>query len=133
MPDGFSWYRIADEYVRKVRGIVKATPELRSILIEERMEAIEQSNAAIERNTAQLRGILPGFDIQCYRNSLQDTYGHLKLNTLDSTDQQYKLRLWNMFIPQSVREALAAFTLRTAKGRAAKAKSRSTTRARCCV
>ncbi|MEP0871489.1 hypothetical protein NDA01_16895 [Trichocoleus desertorum AS-A10] len=113
MPDEFDWKGVADQYVREVRKIIKASPELRDVLQTETLEAIERSNEAIalsaeaiERNTTQLRGISPGFNINRYQESLQDCYCYLKLNTLDSTDQQYKLRLWRMFIPQNVREAL---------------------------
>ncbi|MBD2071295.1 HEAT repeat domain-containing protein [Leptolyngbya sp. FACHB-671] len=106
MPDDFSWSRIANEYVRKVRKIVRETPDLREILDSERLEAIEQGVVELTHNTAQLRGISPGFSVERYQKSLQDSYGYLRLNTLDITHQQYKLRLWKMFIPQSVREAL---------------------------
>lgn len=51
-------------------------------------------------------GVIPGFDLEKYRESIKECYGYLKLNVLDSTDQQYRLRLWKMFIPQLVREAL---------------------------
>jgi predicted NACHT family NTPase len=106
MPDEFSWSRIGDEYVRKVRKIVRETPDLRQMLDSERLEVIEQGMVELAQNTAQLRNVSPGFDIERYRASLQDCYGYLKLNTLDVTHQQYKLRLWKMFIEQSVREAL---------------------------
>jgi hypothetical protein len=106
MPDGFSWNRIGDEYVRKVRKIVRETSDLRAILDSERLEGIEQGIAELARNTAQLKQVSPGFNIEGYRESLQDCYGYLKLNTLDVTHQQYRLRLWSMFIEQSVREAL---------------------------
>ena len=106
MPNEFKWSRIGDEYVRKVRKIVRETPDLREMLDSERLEVIEQGILQLTQNTAQLREVSPGFDIDRYRESLQDCYGYLKLNTLDVTHQQYKLRLWKMFIEQSVREAL---------------------------
>ena len=106
MPDEFKWSRIGDEYVRRVRKIVRETTDLREILDSERLEVIEQGIVKLTQNTAQLREVSPGFDIERYQASLQDCYGYLKLNTLDVTHQQYKLRLWKMFIEQSVREAL---------------------------
>ena len=94
MPDGFDWQRIGSEYLKKVRRIVRETPELRSLLETELLEDIAQ-------NTAQ---ISPGFDVAKYRDSLQTSYGYLKLSTIDTTDQQYRVKLWKMFIEQTVRE-----------------------------
>ncbi|MGG6269086.1 NACHT domain-containing protein [Leptolyngbya sp. AN03gr2] len=41
-----------------------------------------------------------------YQESLQFSYGYLKLYTLDSTDRTDAIKLWNIFIEQTVREAL---------------------------
>ena len=92
----FDWRGVCKEYVYEVRGIVKGNSELREIL---------NSNllADIARNTAQLS---PGFDLDAYRASLQSSYGYLKLYTLDSTDRVDAIKLWSMFIEQTVREAL---------------------------
>ncbi len=94
--DEFDWRRVAKEYVLEVKGIVKADGELRAILNTDLLEDIAQ-------NTAQLS---PGFDMATYRESLQCSYGYLKLYTLDSTDRTDNIKLWNMFIEQTVREAL---------------------------
>jgi predicted NACHT family NTPase len=48
----------------------------------------------------------PGFDVAAYRRCLQANYGYLKLYTLDSTDRADNIKLWSMFIEQTVREAL---------------------------
>lgn len=48
----------------------------------------------------------PGFDVAAYRKCLQTNYGYLKLYTLDSTDRADNIKLWSMFIEQTVREAL---------------------------
>jgi predicted NACHT family NTPase len=69
---------------------------LRSLLETELLEEIA-------RNTSQLS---PGFDLATYRHSLQCSYGHLKLYAIDSTDRVEAIKLWNMFIEQTVREAL---------------------------
>lgn len=92
----FDWRGVAREYVKGVKGIIKADPELRSLLETELLEEIAQ-------NTAQLS---PGFDVATYRESLQCSYGYLKLYTLDSTDRADTIKLWSMFIEQTVREAL---------------------------
>ncbi|MGF1568470.1 MAG: NACHT domain-containing protein [Nodosilinea sp.] len=92
----FDWRGICKEYVYEVKGIVKANPELRSLLETDLLEDIA-------RNTAQLS---PGFDVETYRNSLQSSYGYLKLYALDSTDRVDAIKLWSIFIQQTVREAL---------------------------
>ena len=94
--DEFDWRGVGKEYVYEVKGIVKANSELRSLLDTELLEDIA-------RNTAQ---ISPGFDVARYRESLQCSYGYLKLYTLDSTDRVDAIKLWSMFIEQTVREAL---------------------------
>jgi len=92
----FDWRGVCKEYVYEVKGIVKANPELRSLLETDLLEDIAC-------NTAQLS---PGFDVETYRASLQSSYGYLKLYTLDSTDRVDAIKLWAMFIEQTVREAL---------------------------
>ncbi|MEO1124895.1 MAG: HEAT repeat domain-containing protein [Cyanobacteria bacterium J06639_16] len=59
--------------------------------------------AEIAQNTAQ---ISPGFEVAKYRESLISSYGYLKLYILDSTDRTDAIKLWNIFIEQTVREAL---------------------------
>ncbi|NET38271.1 MAG: NACHT domain-containing protein [Cyanothece sp. SIO1E1] len=92
----FDWRGVAREYVVEVKGIIKANSELRSLLTTELLEAIAQNTTHIS----------PGFDIAKYRESLQCSYGYLKLYTLDSTDRVDAIKLWSMFIQQTVREAL---------------------------
>lgn len=94
--EDFDWRGVCKEYVYEVKGIIKANPELRSLLETDLLEDIA-------RNTAQLS---PGFDVETYRASLQSSYGYLKLYTLDSTDRVDAIKLWAMFIEQTVREAL---------------------------
>ena len=92
----FDWRGVCKEYVYEVRGIVKGNSELREILNSNLLEDIA-------RNTAQLS---PGFNLDAYRENLQASYGYLKLYTLDSTDRVDAIKLWSMFIEQTVREAL---------------------------
>jgi predicted NACHT family NTPase len=96
IPEEFDWQRVGHEYLKKVRRIIRETPELRSLLETELLEDIA-------RNTTPLS---PGFDVAKYRESLQCSYGHLKLYAIDSTDRVDAIKLWNMFIEQTVREAL---------------------------
>jgi predicted NACHT family NTPase len=92
----FDWRGVCKEYVYEVKSIIKANAELRSLLETELLEDIA-------RNTAQLS---PGFDLDTYRESLQSSYGYLKLYTLDSTDRVDAIKLWAIFIEPTVREAL---------------------------
>jgi len=96
MPLEFNWQVIGGKYIKKVQKLIRETPELRSLLETELLERIA-------RNTGN---ISPGFDVTKYRDSLQSSYGVLKLHTIDNTDQQYRMKLWNMFIEPSLREAL---------------------------
>jgi predicted NACHT family NTPase len=98
--EDFDWRSLAKEYVYEVKGIIKAHAELRSLLETELLETLVQNTANL---TTQ---ISPGFDVAKYRDSLQCSYGYLKLYTLDSTDRTDAIKLWNLFIEQTVREAL---------------------------
>jgi hypothetical protein len=99
MPNEFDWAAVGSLYLKKVRRIVRETPELKALL---EMDLLEQQTESLK----QLAGINPGFEVEQYRQSLQCSYGALKLHTLDSTDRADPMKLWNMFIEQTVREAL---------------------------
>jgi NACHT domain len=99
MPDGFDWALVGSLYLKKVRRIVRETPELLELL---KLALLEQQAESLKR----LAGVNPGFDGVRYRESLQCSYGYLKLYTLDSTDRADSIKLWSMFIEQTVREAL---------------------------
>ena len=88
MPDEFDWERVGKEYLKKVRKIVRSSDELRSLLQTELLEAIANQQVS------------PGFEVSQYRDVLCCSYGMLKLSTIDSTDQQYRMRLWNVFVGQ---------------------------------
>lgn len=103
MPNGFDWQRIDSEYMKKVRRIVRASSELKSLLETQLLEEIKINTEQLAENTAT---ISPGFDIDKYRESLQCSYGYLKLHTLEYIDQQRPIKLWKLFIEQTVREAL---------------------------
>jgi GTPase SAR1 family protein len=98
-PDEFDWRGVAKEYVFEVKGIVKGDAELRSLLT---IDLQEKQTDSLKH----LAGINPGLDVEKYRESLQCSYGYLKLYALDSTYQADSIKLWRMFIEQTVREAL---------------------------
>jgi predicted NACHT family NTPase len=97
LPDDFSWEAVGKRYQRKVKAIWREMPELREILDSQLLEEIAE-------NTRQ--GIAPGFDLYQYQETIQERYGNLKLESLDTTGYAYnELKLWRMFIPQKVRES----------------------------
>ncbi len=106
LPAGFDWELIAKRYCRKVVEIRRDSDELRAILDSENLESIAESTAASTKALESIAGIIPKLDLELYRESLQEFYGKLKLNVVDITNDQYRLKLWKMFIPQMVREAL---------------------------
>ena len=99
LPDEFSWERVAKKYLKKVKAIVRESDELRSILDSQNIEAIQQ-------NTKELAGIVPEFDLRRYQEGLQERYGNLNLDSLDTTvyDYRERLKVWQIFIAQNVRE-----------------------------
>ena len=106
LPDNFNWELVATPYCREVINIRRESDELRAILDSENLEKVAENTEKTAKALQSIAGIIPDFDLEQYRESLREAYGYLKLNTLDSTDYQYRLRLWNLFIPQRVREAL---------------------------
>jgi hypothetical protein len=98
-PAAFDWESLIEKYRAAVKELRKRDePELRIL----ELEATE-ANTKVQTSTAP---ILVGFDLDEYRKSLISSYGSLKLHTLDSTDRQYQIKLWQIFIEQNVRESL---------------------------
>jgi hypothetical protein len=99
LPDGFEWERVAKRYLKKVKAIVRESDELRALLDSQKLEAIAQS-------TKELAGIAPEFDLRRYQEGLQERYGNLNLDSLDTSvyDYREKLKVWQVFIAQNVRE-----------------------------
>jgi predicted NACHT family NTPase len=98
-PADFNWDLLIEKYQAAVE----------KLRIRDKIEQPVVHIEAIDKNTTALISIAPipvGFDLDKYRESLRSSYGNLKLNTLDTTDSQYQIQLWKMFIEQNVREAL---------------------------
>jgi energy-coupling factor transporter ATP-binding protein EcfA2 len=99
LPDDFDWDHVSKSYLRKVRNIRRSSNELREILDSEILYSIEQH---IEENTP----IVPGFDLKSYQLNIKEEYSDLKLDILDTSGFMYRdLKLWDIFIPQNIREA----------------------------
>ncbi|NET05653.1 MAG: NACHT domain-containing protein [Symploca sp. SIO2B6] len=98
MPIEFDWDRLGKNYLREVKRIIKKSQELRAVLELEIQESIE-------RNTKEIAGIIPDFDLRKYQEGLLERYGNLNLSSLDTDGAAYnQLQLWRIFIPQNVRQ-----------------------------
>jgi sulfite reductase alpha subunit-like flavoprotein len=99
MPPNFNWGSLTDQYLMKVQEILCESEDLRSILDSQNLEAIQ-------RNTTELAGIVPEFDLERYQEGIQERYGNLNLDSLDTSvyDYREKLKVWQVFIAQNVRE-----------------------------
>ncbi|MBD2006241.1 MULTISPECIES: HEAT repeat domain-containing protein [Cyanophyceae] len=99
LPEGFDWEQVGKRYLKKVKAIIRESDELRGIFDSKNIEAIQQ-------NTKELAGISPEFDLTRYQEGLQERYSNLNLDSLDTTvyDYREKLKVWEIFIAQNVRE-----------------------------
>jgi len=97
LPEGFSWERIAKRLTRQVQQLREADPELR-----ETFAALR--NAGNADALKELQGLPPDFDLDKYREALVERFGNLSLDSMDTSGAYYAVRLWSVFVPQSVRE-----------------------------
>lgn len=104
LPAEFDWQAITQQYLRRVKAICRESGELRMILDSQNLDAIRD-------NTDAIAGIIPDFNLRQYRESLTEFYGYLKLETLDPGSYKYPMRLWQVFVPQTVREAMPLYDI----------------------
>ncbi|KST62019.1 NACHT domain-containing protein [Mastigocoleus testarum] len=98
LPDEFNWKRLGKRYLKKVKAIIRESPELRNVLDSQNLEVIKD-------NTQEVAGIIPDFDLSQYQEGIRERYGKLQLDSLDTSGYAYnELKLWRMFIVQNVRE-----------------------------
>ncbi|AFZ20783.1 putative NTPase (NACHT family) [Allocoleopsis franciscana PCC 7113] len=99
LPDDFSWKQVNKPYLNKVKAIIRESPQLRAILDSQNIEATA-------KNTKELAGIVPEFDLRRYQEGIRERYANLNLDSLDTTvyDYREKLKVWQVFIAQNVRE-----------------------------
>lgn len=98
LPPKFNWQAITDQYLRKVQEILWESEDLQAILDSQNLESIKKTNK-------EIAGIIPDFDLSRYREGVQEQYGNLKLESLDTSGYAYnELKLWRMFVAQNVRE-----------------------------
>jgi predicted NACHT family NTPase len=98
LPNDFRWNKVIRVYREKVKSILIESNELRSLLDSQNLDKIQN-------RIANIAGIpIPTLDDERYREALCECYGYLRLNVLDSTDSQHRIKLWSVFIPQQVKE-----------------------------
>jgi len=120
LPEEFDWEIIARKFARVAKGIFLDSEDLRKNWVAELAEQIQTDTRRISTHTEQIataleivqqelnlgRKLAPDFNLRRYCESIEERYGLLKLSILDVTYDEYKLRLWNVFIFQNVREGL---------------------------
>ncbi|MBD2180818.1 HEAT repeat domain-containing protein [Planktothrix sp. FACHB-1375] len=95
LPSEFDWEKLGKRYLKKAKAIIQESDDLREIFK-------AQTLAEIAENT---RVITPDFDLRKYQEGIRERYGNLKLDSIDRDGYAYnQLKLWQMFIPQNVRE-----------------------------
>ncbi|NES18419.1 MAG: HEAT repeat domain-containing protein [Symploca sp. SIO3E6] len=99
MPAGFNWHRVATKYVEAVKDLIKQLPELREILELETLQVVAEQTKAIA-------GIPTDFNLEAYQEGLKERYANLNLDSLDASvyDYREKLKVWQVFVPQYVRQ-----------------------------
>ena len=98
LPDEFNWKRLGRRYLKKVKAIIRESPELRDVLDSENLESIKEK-------IQEFAPIIPDFDLLGYQEGIRERYGKLQLDSLDTSGYAYnELKLWRMFIVQNVRE-----------------------------
>lgn len=65
LPDEFDWKRLGKRYLKKVKAIIRESPELRNVLDSENLEAIKD-------NTQESAGIIPDFNLSQYQEGIRD-------------------------------------------------------------
>jgi predicted NACHT family NTPase len=98
LPEDFDWELVSKLYVRAIKKIINESEKLRSI-------HTAQAQIVTAESIKDLAGIPPEFNLRTYAEGLQEQYGTVKLDSLDTTGVYYsELKLWKIFIPQNVRE-----------------------------
>ncbi|MBD2595833.1 HEAT repeat domain-containing protein [Nostoc spongiaeforme FACHB-130] len=97
MPANFNWQSVTQKYIEKCQEILGDSSELRSILLGQRLEEIL-------RFLKENRSITPDFDLPKYLETIRERYISLKLHRLENKGSELRINLWQIFIPQNVRE-----------------------------
>lgn len=95
LPEEFEWEDAARQYGKKIKALMREEQTLKLFFLEFEKHAEEQRRAL---------GVLPGFDTAKYAEMLRREFGQLKLDVLHTSAYDYRIALWKVFVPQSVRE-----------------------------
>jgi predicted NACHT family NTPase len=99
LPSEFRWQKVVNKYSHRVKAIPRESSDLLSIY-----NAVNQQRVSdlLEKTLP----VAPDFEFTTYQKCLIDTCSHLRLNNLDTgnDNDKYTLQLWNIFVPQKVRE-----------------------------
>ncbi|TAD81299.1 MAG: NTPase, partial [Oscillatoriales cyanobacterium] len=104
LPARFKWQTIANQYLAEVQEILFDSKDLRDILNAQNLDSIQ-------KNTQEIAGIIPDFDLRQYQEALCERYSNLDLSSVDSNTHDYreKLKVWQIFIFQDVRLIYESF------------------------
>jgi hypothetical protein len=98
LPTDFSWGKVSRLFSRKVRDIRNASGE-----IKQTFDALQDAGNATALK--EIAGLPPDFDLDAYSSALIMHYGKINFDNIDTSGASYNaVRLWNIFVPQSVRE-----------------------------
>ncbi|MBD2298393.1 NACHT domain-containing NTPase [Nostoc sp. FACHB-190] len=98
LPDKFNWQSLTEQYFNQVQELLLESKELHSILELQKL-------SSIDKHTKEIAGVVADFNLVKYQEAIRESYGNLKLDSLDTTGYTYnELKLWRMFIAQNVRE-----------------------------
>ncbi|MDZ8140634.1 MAG: HEAT repeat domain-containing protein, partial [Nostoc sp. DedQUE04] len=98
LPSKFNWQSITEQYLTQVQELLLDSKDLHHILELQKL-------SDIEKNTKEIAGIIPDFDLPGYQKGIRERYGNLKLDSLDTSSYAYnELKLWRIFTAQNVRE-----------------------------
>ncbi|MBE9185726.1 HEAT repeat domain-containing protein [Microcoleus sp. LEGE 07076] len=105
LPAKFKWQTIANQYLAEVQEILVDSKDLRDILNAQNLDSIQ-------KNTQEIAGIIPDFDLRQYQEALCERYSNLDLSSVDNSntyDYREKLKVWQIFIFQDVRLIYESF------------------------
>ncbi|MBE8969613.1 HEAT repeat domain-containing protein [Nostocales cyanobacterium LEGE 12452] len=98
LPSKFNWQSLTEQYLTQVQELLLDSKELHHILELQKL-------SDIEINTKEIAGVIVGFNLVKYQEGIRESYGNLKLDSLDTSGYAYnELKLWKIFTAQNVRE-----------------------------
>ena len=99
LPPKFNWQKVVASYLDRAQELRLESPELRGILDSQNLQQIQE-------HTEALAGPPKDFDLQKYRETIEERYATLNLDSINASvyDYRERLKVWQIFVPQNVRE-----------------------------